>query len=220
MLEPGKGSHAAFSRPSLPPQSAPPPKIPQSKRLWQKPKSSTHKRGLMGINLKEKKKSPHPAAFLQYPSVHTLILPHWGSATSFVLQSQNWEIHFILGQNHWCLQGEEGWSPIFSISDTFPFRAIIRALPQVMSHYLRTNNQQSISLWCFSVPPFKRQDKKLSPSLFPWRNRREMAQARAKPSELQDDHGRRVFITFFIILEFSESQTSGKPYSFFFFFVA
>lgn len=45
-----------------------------------------------------------------------------------------------------------------------------------------------------------------------------MAQARAKPSELQDDHGRRVFITFFIILEFSESQRSGKPYSFFFFF--
>lgn len=78
------------------------------------------------------------------------------------------------------------------------------------------NNQQIISWWCSSVFLFKRQDKKLSPLPFPWRNGREMAQARTKLSELQDDRGRQVFIRFYIILEFSKSQTNGKPFFFFF----
>lgn len=81
MLEPGKGSHTAFSRPSLPPQSAPPPKIPHSKRLWQKPKSSTHKGGLMGINLKEKKNLHVQLPFYSTPvctpsSCPTEAVPH------------------------------------------------------------------------------------------------------------------------------------------------
>lgn len=80
------------------------------------------------------------------------------------------------------------------------------------------NNQQIISWWCSSVFLFKRQDKKLSPLPFPWRNGREMAQARTKLSELQDDRGRQVFIRFYIILEFSKSQTNGNPLFFFFSF--
>lgn len=57
MLEPGKGSHTAFSRPSFPPQPAPPPKNPTTKEVVTEAKEQ-HPQRWINRNKPQGKKSP------------------------------------------------------------------------------------------------------------------------------------------------------------------